>query len=410
MLLARARLLSGEFAEGRALLDALRSAGPDRPGGAALDSSRHRAAPGPALRGRGPGPLRPGRPGRDRLGDRRRAARRGRRHRLRHAGLRELPRCTPRPPRPSPPGTATPSARRTPWRSRRSGHLFTGDEATALDRATRAAELIDAARDTTLLTNLAASLQLGMTEGLLGPPERQRAPPGPRRVPEPAHRPDLPRRLPAHRAGQRPVPARQAAARPWSPWTASPGATTELGEHGGNPSEEAVAANLRGRHAVLARRARRRRAGAGRGGPGARRRQRLVHQLGHGSPLLPRRAGPVHGRPGCAPARCCSKPPARTCRGSARGAAPAGATPWPRPRWPWATARTPRTGPPSPRVLRSSLRRCVPSRCGPGCGRTRAAGDYEAALTRAQEAVREFTARGERIEVCRTLLAAPSSR
>jgi DNA-binding CsgD family transcriptional regulator len=35
-----------------------------------------------------------------------------------------------------------------------------------------------------------------------------------------------------------------------------------------------------------------------------------------------------------------------------------------------------------------------------------ARGEYEAALTRAREAVREFTARGERIEVCRTLLAA----
>jgi DNA-binding CsgD family transcriptional regulator len=47
-------------------------------------------------------------------------------------------------------------------------HLFTGDQATARATTTRAAELIDAASDTTLLTNLEAAFQLGMAEGMLG--------------------------------------------------------------------------------------------------------------------------------------------------------------------------------------------------------------------------------------------------
>ncbi|MFL5995738.1 MAG: LuxR C-terminal-related transcriptional regulator [Streptomyces sp.] len=47
-------------------------------------------------------------------------------------------------------------------------HLFTGDQATAQETTTRAAELIDAASDTTLLTNLEAAFQLGMAEGMLG--------------------------------------------------------------------------------------------------------------------------------------------------------------------------------------------------------------------------------------------------
>ena len=48
------------------------------------------------------------------------------------------------------------------------GHLFTGDQGTAQARASRAAELVDAASDATLLTNLEASFQLGMAEGMLG--------------------------------------------------------------------------------------------------------------------------------------------------------------------------------------------------------------------------------------------------
>ncbi|GAA1246586.1 LuxR family transcriptional regulator [Kitasatospora nipponensis] len=48
------------------------------------------------------------------------------------------------------------------------GHLFTADLATARTRVARAAELLDASSDTTLLTNLEAAYQLGMTEGMLG--------------------------------------------------------------------------------------------------------------------------------------------------------------------------------------------------------------------------------------------------
>ncbi|MFJ9102055.1 LuxR C-terminal-related transcriptional regulator [Streptomyces sp. NPDC102405] len=47
-------------------------------------------------------------------------------------------------------------------------HLFTGDQATARATTTRAAELIDVASDTTLLTNLEAAFQLGMAEGMMG--------------------------------------------------------------------------------------------------------------------------------------------------------------------------------------------------------------------------------------------------
>ena len=48
------------------------------------------------------------------------------------------------------------------------GHLFTGDLATALSGTDWAAELIDASSDSALLTNLEAPLQLGNTEGMLG--------------------------------------------------------------------------------------------------------------------------------------------------------------------------------------------------------------------------------------------------
>jgi len=47
-------------------------------------------------------------------------------------------------------------------------HLFTGDQSSALARVTRAAELIDAAADATLVTNLETAHQLGMAEGMLG--------------------------------------------------------------------------------------------------------------------------------------------------------------------------------------------------------------------------------------------------
>jgi DNA-binding CsgD family transcriptional regulator len=47
-------------------------------------------------------------------------------------------------------------------------HLFAADQTTALERTTRAAGLIDAAADSTLLTNLESTFQLGLTEGMLG--------------------------------------------------------------------------------------------------------------------------------------------------------------------------------------------------------------------------------------------------
>ncbi|MFF7951773.1 helix-turn-helix transcriptional regulator [Streptomyces griseorubiginosus] len=47
-------------------------------------------------------------------------------------------------------------------------HLFTGDQTAARATTTRAAELIDATSDATLVTNLGAACQLGMTEGMLG--------------------------------------------------------------------------------------------------------------------------------------------------------------------------------------------------------------------------------------------------
>ncbi|WP_329561404.1 helix-turn-helix transcriptional regulator [Kitasatospora sp. NBC_01266] len=47
-------------------------------------------------------------------------------------------------------------------------HLFTADLATALTTVARSAELVDATSDATLLTNLEAVYQLGMTEGMLG--------------------------------------------------------------------------------------------------------------------------------------------------------------------------------------------------------------------------------------------------
>lgn len=48
------------------------------------------------------------------------------------------------------------------------GYLFTGDLATAQARAAAAAELIDTSSDTALLTHLEALVQVGMTEGMLG--------------------------------------------------------------------------------------------------------------------------------------------------------------------------------------------------------------------------------------------------
>ncbi|MFE9498783.1 hypothetical protein [Streptomyces collinus] len=48
------------------------------------------------------------------------------------------------------------------------GYLFTGDLSTAQARVAAAAELIDSSSDTALLTNLEASVQLALSEGMLG--------------------------------------------------------------------------------------------------------------------------------------------------------------------------------------------------------------------------------------------------
>ncbi|MCQ9181351.1 AAA family ATPase [Streptomyces sp. IBSBF 2953] len=169
VLLARARLLTGDAAESRKLLDALRSAMPDRPGraGALADSSRiertlGRYAEAGALARSGLATL----AGQDaaiaaalhtELAD--------------HAyDLQEY--VTSR----QHADTAAVIARQHHDRVGEAqalaqsalGYLFTGDLATAQERATTAAALVDAASDTALLTNLNASLQTGMTEGMLG--------------------------------------------------------------------------------------------------------------------------------------------------------------------------------------------------------------------------------------------------
>jgi DNA-binding NarL/FixJ family response regulator len=48
------------------------------------------------------------------------------------------------------------------------GQLFTGDQATAMSTMSRAAELIDAAADATLVTHLETANQIGIAEGMLG--------------------------------------------------------------------------------------------------------------------------------------------------------------------------------------------------------------------------------------------------
>ncbi|AEV85428.1 HTH-type transcriptional regulator malT [Actinoplanes sp. SE50] len=170
VLLARARLLTGEASEGRALLDALRSAPPRRApdeAHALVDSSRierqrGRYGEAAALARAGLAALADRDTGTAaalhteladhayNLGDYETSqqhaetaaaiARRhhdpvGEAHALAHAALAQL---------------------------------FTGRQACALRTATRAADLVDAAPDAVLLTNLEAVFQLGMMEGMLG--------------------------------------------------------------------------------------------------------------------------------------------------------------------------------------------------------------------------------------------------
>ncbi|MEU4876468.1 LuxR C-terminal-related transcriptional regulator [Streptomyces sp. NPDC021608] len=169
VLLARARLLTGDATESRELLDALRSAMPDRSGeaGALADSSRiertlGRYAEAGALARSGLATL----AGQDaaiaaalhtELADHAYDLQEyvtSRRHAETAAAIAQQHHDRV--------GEAQALAQSA------LGHLFTGDLATAQERATTAAALIDAASDSSLLTNLNASLQTGMTEGMLG--------------------------------------------------------------------------------------------------------------------------------------------------------------------------------------------------------------------------------------------------
>ena len=403
VLLARARLLSDDLPEGRALLDAIRSAGPDRPEGAALDSSRIE----------------------------RRLGRHFEAGALARSGLAALAETD----------SATAAALQTELAdtaydvqdyensrlhaetaaaiAARHGdhvgeahalaqsalaHLFTDDDVTALARAARAAELIDAAPDSILLTNLAAPLQLGMTEGLLG-----RLSDSERHL---ARAEALARRTgQTYLDGQLLTVLANAQCRLGK---LRPALITlervarrheERGEHGVNPSEEAVSANLRGAALYW------------RDEPGDAERtlaeaHRAFTVAGDSSTTWATTVRCFHaelvlftGDP----------PRARSLLLAAVGEDLSGISPFRRPRWcdmlaeaalasddaadanHWAALAE--NCPQRPSTPRAHTLRA-------GMWALAAHGEHEAALTRAEEAVREFAARGERIEVCRTLLAA----
>lgn len=402
VLLARARLLSGEFSEGRALLDALRAAGPDRPGGAALDSSRLERRLGRYVEA---GAL--ARSGLAALAETDSATAAALHAEVADTAYDVQDYETSRAHAETAAAIAArhgdPVGEAHALAQSALGHLFTGDEATAVNRATRAAELIDAASDSTLLTNLAASLQLGMTEGLLG------------------RLSDSERHLAraeflGRRTGQSYLDA--------SLLTVLANAQCRLGklqhalvtldrvarthdqfgQHGRNLAEEAVAANLRGAVRYW------------RDAPGDVEQVR-VHadrSLALASDSTTSWALAVR----CfqaelvlfmgEPAR------ARSLLLEAAGEDLSRISPWRRPRWcdtlaeialavgdaadaaQWAAAAA--QAPQNPSTLRAFALRA-------GMWAYAAAGDPGAALARAQDVVREFTARGERIEVCRTLLA-----
>lgn len=406
VLLARARLLSGEFSEGRALLDALRSAGPDRTDSAALDSSRIERRLGRHFEA---GAL--ARSGLAALAETDSATAAALHAELADAAYDiqdyESSRLHAE--------TAAAIAARHGDRAGEAhalaqsalGHLFTGDEATALARATRAAELIDAASDTTLLTNLLASLQLGMTEGLLG-----RLSDSERHL---ARAEALGRRTgQSYLDGSLLTVLANAQCRLGK---LRPALVTldrvalrlaELGAHGANAPEEAVAANVRASALYW----RDERGDAERVGAEA---DRSLAVAGDSSTSWAVAVRCFHaelilftGDPSRA----------RSLLIEAAGDDLAGISPWRRPRWcdtlaeaalavgdaadatRWADLAE--SSPQRPSTLRAHTLRA-------GMWAYAARGDHEAGLTRAREAVREFTARGERIEVCRTLLAASES-
>jgi DNA-binding NarL/FixJ family response regulator len=409
VLLARARLLSGEFSEGRALLDALRSAGPDRPDGAALDSSRIERRLGRHFEA---GAL--ARSGLEALAalaetDSATAA-------ALHAEVAdaaydvqdyESSRLHAE--------TAAAIAARHGDRAGEAhalaqsalGHLFTGDEATAATRATRAAELIDAASDSMLLTNLAASLQLGMTEGLLG-----RLSDSERHL---ARAEALGRRTgQTYLEGGLLTVLANAQCRLGK---LSPALVTldrvarrvaDLGAHGATISEESVAANVRAATLYW-------RDEAGDAEQVRAEADRALAIAGDSSTSWAVAVRCFHAELVLFtgdPSR------ARSLLIEAAGEDLAGISPWRRPRWcdtlaeaasavgdtadvaHWAALAE--SAPQRPSTLRAHTLRA-------GLWAYAARGDHEAVVTRAQETVREFTARGERIEVCRTLLAATES-
>jgi ATP/maltotriose-dependent transcriptional regulator MalT len=403
VLLARARLLSGELAEGRAVLDALRSAGPDRPGGDALDSSRIERRLGRHFEA---GAL--ARAGLAALAESDSATAAALHAELADAAYDVQDYETSR----LHAETAAAIAARHEDRVGEAhalaqsalGHLFTGDEGTALARAARAAELIDATPDTTLLTNLAAPLQLGMTEGLLG------------RLTDSERHLARAEAL-SRRTGQTYLDG--------ALLTVLANAQCRLGKlgpalatldrvarihgrldgDGGDPSEEAVAANLRAATLYW------------RDAPGDAEqvRAQMDRALAVASDSSTAWAMAVR----CYHAELAlftgDPPRARSLLLEAAGEDLSGISPWRRPRWcdtlaeaalavrdsadagHWAAVAE--SAPQRPPMLHAFVLRA-------GMWAHAALGEDEAALTCAQEAIREFTARGERIEVCRTLLAA----
>ena len=403
VLLARARLLSGELTEGRALLDALRSSGPDRPGGAVLDSSRIERRLGRHVEA---GAL--ARSGLAALAETDSATAAALHAELADTAYDVQDYETSRVHAETAAAIAArhgdPVGEAHALAQSALGHLFTGDEATAVARAVRAAELIDSVGDTTLLTNLAAPLQLGMTEGLL------------------VRLSDSERHLSraealARRTGQTYVAGgllsvlanvqcrlgklRQSLA------TLDRFARREeqVGEPGAGRAEASVAANVRASALYW------------RDEPGDA--EQVRSELDRTLDLAGDSATSWAVTVRCFhaelilftgdPAR------ARLLLLEAAGEDLSGISAWRRPRWcdtlaeaalalgdgadaeRWAAIAE--KAPQDPSTLRAFGLRA-------GMWAYAALGDYEAALARAQEVVREFTASGERIEVCRTLLAA----
>ncbi|ACU74639.1 transcriptional regulator, LuxR family [Catenulispora acidiphila DSM 44928] len=403
VLLARARLLSGEFTEGRALLDALSSAGPEQPDGAALDSTRIERRLGRPFEA---GAL--ARSGLAALAETDSATAAALHAELADTAYDVQDYETSR----MHAETAAAIAARHGDRVGEAhalaqsalGHLFTSDEATALARAARAAELIDATPDTMLLTNLAAPLQLGMTEGLLGrltDSERHLA-----RAEVLSWRTGQ-----THLDGELLTVLANAQCRLGKLGTAL--GTLErvarrhegIGEHGGNALEAGVAANLRA--AAL----------HWRDEPGDAEQVRVALDRALAIANDSSTSWAIAVRCFHAELVLFTGDPvrARSLLLEVAGEDLSGISPWRRPRWcdtlaeaalavgdgaeadHWAAVAE--RAPQQPSTLRPFALRA-------GMWAHAALGEHEAALTRAQESVREFTARGERIEVCRTLLAA----